>query len=64
MQNIALFDTSVGSGNLGDQIIMEAVESIVTDLFPTDYLLRFPTHDIISSPSYKLIKMCQNIHTT
>jgi polysaccharide pyruvyl transferase WcaK-like protein len=60
MQNIALFDTSIGSNNLGDQIIMEAVEGIVLDLFPNDYLVRFQTHDTISNPSYKLIKTCHN----
>ncbi|MFP7299294.1 polysaccharide pyruvyl transferase family protein [Neobacillus niacini] len=60
MKNIALFDTSIGSDNLGDQIIMEAVEGIILDLFPNDYLIKFPTHDVISNPSYKLIKTCNN----
>jgi polysaccharide pyruvyl transferase WcaK-like protein len=44
---IALYDTSVGSPNLGDQIIMEAVERQVAQLFPDAFVFRLPTHDRI-----------------
>jgi polysaccharide pyruvyl transferase WcaK-like protein len=44
---IALYDTSVGSPNLGDQIIMESVEREVAQLFPYAFISRLPTHDRI-----------------
>ncbi len=40
---VVLFDTSVGSGNIGDQIIMDAVGRIVDEIFPTAMVIRVPT---------------------
>jgi polysaccharide pyruvyl transferase WcaK-like protein len=44
MRLVLLFDSSVATTNLGDQIIMEAVRSVVVELFPDDYIVTIPTH--------------------
>jgi polysaccharide pyruvyl transferase WcaK-like protein len=44
---IALYDTSVGSPNIGDQIIMQSVEAELADLLPFAFISRIPTHDRI-----------------
>jgi polysaccharide pyruvyl transferase WcaK-like protein len=44
---IALYDTSVGSPNIGDQIIMQAVEKELAELLPFAFISRLPTHDRI-----------------
>lgn len=43
-QRVLLFDTSIGSENLGDQIIMQAVERVVAEVFPAAHVVRLPTH--------------------
>lgn len=53
LNNLAIFDTGVGSGNLGDLIIMDAVEREVHELFPHARLTHFPTHQEISTSSLK-----------
>ena len=40
MLPIVLFDTSVASNNLGDEIIMDAVERIVRQTLPDVYAFR------------------------
>ncbi|MFV0624147.1 polysaccharide pyruvyl transferase family protein [Sphingomonas sp. ac-8] len=40
---LLLFDPSIASRNLGDQIILEAVEKVVAELFPTAHVVRVPT---------------------
>jgi polysaccharide pyruvyl transferase WcaK-like protein len=56
MKIISLFDTSVGSDNLGDYIIMDAVRKVIKELFRNDvYIYNFPTHDIIFRYSWKII---------
>ncbi len=52
---VTLFDTSIATNNLGDEIIMDAVERIVREIVPDAYLFRVPTHDVISSASWKLV---------
>lgn len=44
---ISIFDTSVGSLNLGDQIIMEAVNNELASILPNAAVHRAPTHDFI-----------------
>lgn len=39
-----IFDPSIGATNLGDQIIMDAVNSIIEELFPEDFVTNLPTH--------------------
>lgn len=39
-----IFDTSIGTTNLGDHIIMDAVNRIADDLFMEDFVINVPTH--------------------
>jgi len=54
MSKILIFDTSVASENLGDLIILDAVQTHLKELFPVSHFLNTPTHDVISRTSYRL----------
>jgi len=56
MKSISLLDTSVCSSNLGDQIIMDSVTSILEEMFAYALYIHLPTHDVISKSSYKIIQ--------
>jgi polysaccharide pyruvyl transferase WcaK-like protein len=53
---IALYDTSVGSPNIGDQIIMQSVESELAGLLPYAFVNRIPTHDRIGKHGRRLLR--------
>src|SRR5690606_19174172 len=42
-----IFDTAVGSTNLGDHIIMDAVNQIGNQLFEEDFVINISTHQRI-----------------
>jgi hypothetical protein len=44
MQNIILFDTSIGTMNLGDEIIMESLQKNMKDILNGNFVVKFPTH--------------------
>ena len=44
MHNIVLFDTSIGTMNLGDEIIMESLQKNMKDLLDGNFIVKFPTH--------------------
>lgn len=44
MQKIVLFDTSVGSTNKGDEIIMQSVKAHLHNMLNRHYTITFPTH--------------------
>ena len=46
--SIALFDPSIASANLGDQIILDAVHRELTDLLPLEQIISVPTQEVIS----------------
>lgn len=46
--SIALFDPSIASANLGDQIILDAVHRELTDLLPLEQIITVPTQEVIS----------------
>ena len=52
-----LFDTSVASLNIGDQIIMDATQKQLRKLFPDDYFLTTSTHDIIGKQTFMINEM-------
>ena len=54
MLPITVFDPSIASENLGDELIMESVEDLLRSVFDTSRLLRVQTHDRIGSTSYDL----------
>ena len=44
MKNIVLFDTSVGSLNQGDNIIMKAIRENMSDILSDNFVITMPTH--------------------
>ncbi len=46
-KNIMVFDTSVSSENLGDQIIMEAVYEQLRGIFKNAFIMNTQTHEVI-----------------
>ena len=56
MNRITIFDTSVFSENLGDDIIMDCVKAQLRDMFPRTMWLRVPTHEKITKISYLRMK--------
>jgi polysaccharide pyruvyl transferase WcaK-like protein len=55
MKKISILDTSVCTKNLGDQIIMDAVQQELREVFKSDFFFNMPTHDYLSEESYKLL---------
>jgi len=55
METIALIDTSICSDNLGDEIIMDAVNETIEGLFPSAYIVRVPSHEALSERTRKFV---------
>lgn len=53
---VAIYDTSIGSPNLGDQIIMESVNAEVERLFPGAFVYRIPTHDRLGKYGRRILR--------
>ena len=56
IKNIAVFDTSIATQNIGDEIIMDAVYNELYDIFTNDMFLRIPSHEVIGISSLSLIR--------
>lgn len=57
MKKIVIFDTSVGSLNLGDEIILDSVKKELNNIFKHNTMfINLPTHERISRYSHKIIK--------
>lgn len=56
MNRITVFDTSVCTENVGDEIIMDCVKVQLREMFPQTMFLRVPTHEKISKISYMRMK--------
>ncbi len=56
MQNIGVFNTSIGSGNLGDHIIMDSVLNEISSLVETRQQIHFSSHDAHLYNALKLQK--------
>jgi len=56
METVTIVDTSICTDNLGDEIIMEAVDDVVTRLFPEAYIYRAPSHEALSDRTLKFIR--------
>lgn len=54
--NVTLFDTSVATDNLGDEIIMDAVEQVVSEVLPNAYVFRVATHEYMSRVSRRFLR--------
>ncbi len=59
--NVAIYDTSIASPNIGDQIIMDAVNREVEAMFPDAFVERIPTHDRISVRGRRVLKYADRI---
>lgn len=53
---ISVFDTSICTENIGDFIIMKAVRRELADLFPDEYHVNIPTHDVLGPEAIRLLK--------
>lgn len=53
-KKIVVFDTSLVSENKGDDIIMEACDYVLDELFPEAMILRLPTHNKLSREAYRI----------
>lgn len=53
MKTISLLDTTISSYNLGNEIIMDAVNSVIEDLFPESFLFRIPWEENFSVKSLR-----------
>jgi polysaccharide pyruvyl transferase WcaK-like protein len=56
LRKIAVVDTSFGTWNLGDEIIMEAVNDVVSEMFPDARVFRLPCHEALSRRSYYFLR--------
>lgn len=53
---VTLFDTSIATNNVGDEIIMDAVNREVFNAFPTNRICRVASHDKIGISGLSLIR--------
>lgn len=56
MKKISLINPSICSSNLGDQIIIERVNRVLTELFDEPFLFNIQSQDVIFYPSYRFIR--------
>ena len=56
MRIVSILDTSICDNNLGNQIIMDSVNSFVKRVFPNDFLIRLPYLDDFGQNSLNYIK--------
>lgn len=56
IKNISVFDTSIATQNIGDEIIMDAVYNELYDVFKDDMFLKIPSHEVIGLSSLSLIR--------
>ena len=55
MRRVTIFDTSICSENVGDEIIMDCVKKELINMFKRTMFLKVPTHEKVTRISY--IKM-------
>ncbi len=56
LKTIGLFDTSIVTDNVGDEIIMDSVMREMRDMFPDDFYVHIPTHDKIGAEGRRYAK--------
>ena len=57
MDTITIIDTSLSTDNVGDEIIMDAVNEVLASLFPNAFFFRIPSHEYLSDRSHRYMKM-------
>lgn len=53
---LAVFDPSLATDNLGDEVIYQAVEVVLLDLFPNAFIHRIASHEALSDRSHKVLR--------
>lgn len=53
---VVMLDVSIGSKNVGDEIIADAVERVIMEIAPSSHLIRLPTHLPLGIPGLRLIR--------
>lgn len=53
---ITIWDTSIATRNVGDEIIMDAVNLQTAKIAPTSQIFRVPTHNYLTIGSYKCLR--------
>lgn len=61
MRRIALLDPSITSENTGDQIISEASQSVLDQIFPDAFFVRLTTHEFHLWESYRIMNGCDYV---
>jgi polysaccharide pyruvyl transferase WcaK-like protein len=56
LKTITVIDTSFGTWNLGDEIIMRAINDVVQELFPDARVFRLSSHEVLSRQSYYFLR--------
>ena len=56
LKTITVIDTSFGTWNLGDEIIMRAVDDVIHEIFPDARVFRLPSHEALSRRSYYFLR--------
>src|SRR5262245_29842949 len=56
---VGVFDTSIASKNLGDEIIMEAVTRHLRQMFGGAFFVRVATHEKMGDASYGVLASCR-----
>ncbi len=56
IKNISIFDTSIATQNVGDEIIMDAIYNELNEVFDDAMFLKIPSHEIIGISSLSLIR--------
>lgn len=59
--DISVYDTSVGSLNSGDQIIMKSVNDILQEIFKQSHIINFPTHQSLTQSTLRRIRKNKHI---
>lgn len=53
---VVKLDVSIGSKNVGDEIIADAVEKVIFEISPQCHLIRLPTHLPLGFPGLKIVR--------
>ncbi len=56
METITIVDTSISTDNTGDEIIMESVNEIISEIFSDSYIFRVSSHDALSERTRSFIR--------
>jgi hypothetical protein len=56
---VVVLDVSIGSKNVGDEIIADAVLRVAREVAPTGHIIRLPTHIPLGLDGLRVIRKAQ-----